>query len=71
MVENVISDRDNAGKETWVVFDFDIKPDQLEQQKEDYNRAIELAKNHDIKVAYSNDSFELWFLLHYQHLDTQ
>lgn len=61
--------RSNADKEIWVVFDFDLKPDQVEQQKEDYNRAIELAANKDIKVAYSNDSFELWFLLHYQHLE--
>lgn len=71
VVENVIHDRSNAGKEIWVVFDFDIKPDQQEQQKEDYNQAIELAKKHGIKVAYSNDAFELWFLLHYQPLDAQ
>jgi hypothetical protein len=71
VVENVVNDQENAGKEIWVVFDFDIKPDQVEQQKEDYNRAIELAKNHNIKVAYSNDAFELWFLLHYQSLDVQ
>lgn len=71
VLENVIHDRNNAGKEIWVVFDFDIKTDRLEQQKEDYNRAIELAKNNNIKVAYSNDAFELWFLLHYQHLDAQ
>lgn len=69
VIQNVVSDRSNADKEIWVVFDFDIKPDQVEQQKEDYNRAIELAGNKGIKVAYSNDSFELWFLLHYQHLE--
>jgi hypothetical protein len=69
VIQYVVSDRSNAGKEIWVVFDFDIKPDQVEQQKEDYNRAIELAAIKGIKVAYSNDSFELWFLLHYQHLE--
>lgn len=69
VIQNVVSDRSNADKEIWVVFDFDIKPDQFEQQKEDYNRAIQLAANKGIKVAYSNDSFELWFLLHYQHLE--
>lgn len=63
--------RSNTDKEIWVVFDFDIKLDQVEQQKEDYNRAIELAANKGIRVAYSNDSFELWFLLHYQRLDSQ
>jgi uncharacterized protein (UPF0371 family) len=69
VIQNVINERSNADKEIWVVFDFDIKPDQVEQQKEDYNRAIELAANKGIKIAYSNDSFELWFLLHYQHLE--
>ncbi|AEE53545.1 RloB family protein [Haliscomenobacter hydrossis] len=69
VIQNVVSDRNNTDKEIWVVFDFDIKPDQVEQQKEDYNRAIELAANKGIKVAYSNDSFELWFLLHYQYLE--
>lgn len=71
VLEHVIHDDSNIGKEIWVVFDFDIKTDQLEQQKEDYNRAINLAKNNNIKIAYSNDAFELWFLLHYQHLDAQ
>lgn len=57
------------GHEVWVVFDFDIKPDQLSQQKEDYNRAIEMAKREKFKVAYSNDAFELWFVLHFQEVE--
>ena len=32
--------------------------------------AIELAKNEDIKVAYSNQSFELWYLLHFHFYNT-
>ena len=24
----------------------------------------------DIKVAYANDSFELWYLLHFRYIDT-
>jgi hypothetical protein len=53
------------GDETWVVFDRDVdlgKPN----DKETFNRALELACREDIQVAYSNDSFELWFLLHLQ-----
>lgn len=51
--------------ETWVVFDRDIdkaKPN----DKETFNEALALAQRNDINVAYSNDSFELWFLLHFQ-----
>ncbi|QHU90801.1 hypothetical protein GWK74_04850 [Candidatus Saccharibacteria bacterium oral taxon 488] len=35
-----------------------------------YNRALELAYREDIQVAYSNDSFELWLLLHLQDIST-
>jgi len=56
--------------EVWCVFDLDIKPDNGTLTT-DFNNAIELANRHNIKVAYSNDSFELWFLLHYQYIDTQ
>ena len=75
LVEQVLKiieiDEDAKLKEIWVVFDFDIKKDQVEQQKQDYNNAIELAERNGLKVAYANDSFELWFLLHYQIFDTQ
>ncbi len=43
----------------WVVFDKDDFPNN------DFNTAITLAENNGIKVAYSNQAFELWFLLHY------
>ena len=43
----------------WVVFDKDDFPNN------DFNNAITLAENNGIKVAYSNQAFELWFLLHY------
>ncbi|MEM1119428.1 MAG: RloB family protein, partial [Bacteroidota bacterium] len=57
--------------ENWVVFDMDIKLDNKVQQKEDYENAIQLAESKGINVAYSNDAFELWFLLHYQFFDNQ
>ena len=43
----------------WVVFDKDDFPDN------DFNRAIALAQTGGMKVAYSNQAFEYWFLLHY------
>ncbi|MCU0450162.1 MAG: RloB family protein [Bernardetiaceae bacterium] len=62
---------DYQGYEVWVVFDFDANPGQEVQQKEDFNRAIALARKHTFQVAYSNDAFELWFLLHFQAVEGQ
>jgi len=53
----------------WVVFDRDIKFQANED--EDFNNAVELAENNNIHVAYSNDCFELWFLLHRNYYDAQ
>ncbi len=58
------------GRKVWCVFDFDIKRDQNGQEA-DYNNAIQLAISKGFEVAYSNDSFELWFVLHYRYIDTQ
>jgi hypothetical protein len=43
----------------------DYKGDQV-GQRQDFNASIELARRNGMKVAYSNDAFELWFVLHYQ-----
>lgn len=56
-------------EEVWVVFDFDIKEDQIAKIRQDFNEAIRLAKANNIKCAISNDCFELWFYLHYQYTD--
>lgn len=56
--------------EVWCVFDFDVKPDEAATQPRDFNTAIKKAEKNGMKVAWSNDAFELWFVLHYQHLDT-
>lgn len=57
-------------REVWCVFDFDIKPDEATTQPEDFNNSIQKAESNGMKVAWSNDAFELWFVLHYQALDT-
>jgi hypothetical protein len=57
------------GREVWCVFDFDIKPDEAATQHVDFNNAIVMAAANGMKVAWSNDAFELWFILHYQALD--
>lgn len=48
----------------WVVFDKDDFPD------ENFNGAIFLALQNGIKCAYSNEAFELWYVLHFQYLNT-
>jgi hypothetical protein len=47
----------------WVVFDKD-------DFNEDFNRAISKAQKNGLKVAYSNEAFELWFLLHFSFMNS-
>jgi hypothetical protein len=56
--------------EVWCVFDMDFKPNIIGQY-EDFDKAINAAKNAGYKCAYSNDAFELWFVLHFQFIDQQ
>ena len=46
----------------WVVFDKDATPDMT------FNQAIALAESNGFRVAYSNQAFELWFLLHFDYV---
>jgi hypothetical protein len=70
-VVTIVKTENDKDTENWVVFDMDIKPDEEITQKEDYENAIRLAENKGIHVAFANDAFELWFLLHYQYFDNQ
>lgn len=54
----------NDFTDVWVVFDRDDFP------AEQFNAAITLAKQKGIEVAYSNEAFELWYLLHFNYHDT-
>lgn len=45
--------------QNWLVFDKDDFPDA------DFNMAIQLARRNGFEVAYSNQAFEYWFLLHF------
>jgi len=44
--------------QVWCVFDKDDFSDQ------DFNQAIEMAENYNFGVAYSNQAFEYWLILH-------
>lgn len=48
-----------AYDQVWCVFDRDDFP------PAHFNQALALARQHGLHVAYSNEAFELWFLLHY------
>ncbi len=54
----------DAEQQIWIVFDRDIKYDNVSQGNQDFNEAIQLAQQNNLKCAYSNDCFELWFVLH-------
>ncbi|OCQ89375.1 abortive phage infection protein [Nostoc sp. MBR 210] len=49
---------------TWCVFDRDSWP------KQDFNNALQNARLQGIEVAYSNEAFELWYILHFEYLNT-
>ena len=59
----------DADRQIWCVFDFDKT--RKSNEKQDFNNAVQIAEEKQIKVAYSNDSFELWFILHYQYIDSE
>lgn len=46
----------------WVVFDKDATPN------DQFNAAIALAESKGFQTAYSNQAFELWFLLHFDYV---
>jgi hypothetical protein len=57
---------DAAGRpfnEVWCVFDRDSFTAQ------NFNRALQLARNARLRTAVSNQCFELWYLLHFHFLD--
>ena len=51
--------------EIWCVFDMDYSPGNTHQFA-DFDNAIQTATARGYKSAYSNDAFELWFVLHFQ-----
>jgi hypothetical protein len=53
----------------WCVFDRDKNPNNP-NDSQNFKAAITLAQTNGIKVAYSNDAFELWYLLHFDYYNT-
>ena len=55
----------------WIVIDRDIaRVNGGGHPKDDFLTALSEAKSKRVEVAYSNDCFEIWYLLHFGYRDT-
>lgn len=67
LVKEAIRLRDEAKKDgyildqVWCVFDKDSF------SSEEVNAAFDLAKRKSIHIAYSNEAFEIWYILHFEY----
>lgn len=67
LINYAIKQRDIACKKydrVWAVFDKDDFPDK------NFDNAMQKASSNNINCAWSNEAFELWFLLHFQFVNT-
>lgn len=67
LVKYAIRQRDESIRKydrVWAVFDKDDFPNKS------FNGAIKVASNNNINCAWTNEAFELWFLLHFQYVNT-
>ena len=64
-------EKDDEFEHKWIVIDRDeMKPNGGGHSSENFNGAISSAISKGIQVAYSNPSFEIWYLLHYDYRNT-
>jgi hypothetical protein len=70
LVEEAIHRKSNAEaarepfNEVWCVLDRDSFP------LANFDRAFQLARSNGIHIAWANEAFELWYLLHFHYHDT-
>ncbi len=63
--------KDSEFEHKWIVIDRDeMRPNGGGHSLENFNGAISSAKAKDINIAYSNPSFEIWYLLHFEYRNT-
>ncbi len=62
--EAIRRDAEEGYDQVWCVFDRDSFP------ANNFNDALNLARKSSIRVAYSNQCFELWYLLHFNYYHT-
>lgn len=56
--------KEKSYEQVWCVFDADPKPDNPKHSK-NFNNAVKLAERKGFGVAYSNQAFEYWLILHF------
>jgi RloB-like protein len=61
--EKALKEKYRIYDEVWAVFDKDSFPDR------NFNNAINRAESQGIDCAWTNEAFELWYLLHFQYVD--
>lgn len=71
VIELIAKIEKDEDRQVWVVFDRDIRYENQVQGNQDFNNAVFLANQHGLKCAYSNDCFELWFLLHDEYFESK
>lgn len=60
---------EKEGLHVWCVYDADFNKSTSNTEKDvTYNESIPMAEKHNINVAWSNDAFELWVLLHFEEV---
>jgi hypothetical protein len=64
---------DSEGIEIWCVYDRDIEKEenQINQKNIEFDLSISNAEQNCINVAWSNDAFELWILLHFDEINPE
>lgn len=71
VIERALEESKNIFKDDcdqiWCVFDVD---DYWKQDKDKFKKSLEIADQNNIKIAYSNECFELWLLLHFHLVET-
>jgi hypothetical protein len=63
--EAVMLSQDKGYDEVWCVFDRESFP------RANVTAAFKLMKQEKFKAAFSNEAFALWYVLHFQYLDTE
>lgn len=66
--EKLANEANKNVDEVWVVFDKD-DADQVPALAARFHEAFKIAQQEKISVAYSNEVFELWLLLHFVDID--
>lgn len=65
-------DLDKDQVRVWCVYDNDLYNEkQANREKLDFRLSVDQAVRHGLNVAWSNDAFELWILLHFEEYDSQ